>query len=355
MTESVTRDLRAPSRKDGGKVLELPWQQLIPVDRLHANPDNPRTDFGDLPGLAGSVRRDGQKQQVLVYPAPVPCPAVDDDGIPCGSSEQHFYIEDGERRWRALRSGTTEILCVVHPVRAGENIHVRNLLTALITDTHRKNLTPVARAKAYRRLMTEARLNQSQVAARIGCSVSSVSNALALLELAPNIRKQVEEGKLSQADALAFVHRRRIAVRQKEGSSGLTGATGTWEPELFTVHHQLARRAEGLCDARGHNNRRRRVKSKGFAGACDGCWSDVIREDQRVIDTATRAAAYKWQLPPELQARLDAVCARPALQKSPGLIRSIRVLVQDALAYSPALPDNGSGVQAVVAEQSAQA
>lgn len=248
----------------------LPWRQLIPVGKLRPNKDNPRGDPGDLAGLARSIEQVGLKQWLLVRP-----------------QGDEFVIEDGWRRYLAMKDRRTEIPCIVFPALSSEDLAQQDVLTALVTDVHKKNLNPMERARGFARLQYEFGMDQKQIADLVGKSVTLVSNSLALLELAPNVQRDVERGGLSVEDALAFVRRRRRAARRKKGGSGPAGAV--WEPDHFTVNHPLARAAERLCNARTHNTRRRRVKSAGFAGACDDCWEDSIRADERTVIAATRS------------------------------------------------------------------
>ena len=234
--------------------VQQPWRQMIAAGRLHPNPDNPGEDApGDLAGLEASIRKNGLLQPLAVRPAP-------DKG------DGHFYIEDGWRRWLAMKEWSTEIPAVIRPLRPGENAVRRNIITGLITAVHRRDLDPIAKARAFGRLRDELKMTQPQIAAETGISLSNVSNSLALLELSVDTQERVRDGKLPAGEALRLVRRRRAAQRRKKGGSGQTGAV--WEPDTFTVKHPLARNAVVLCDARQHNSRRRLGRAGAFPGAC---------------------------------------------------------------------------------------
>lgn len=260
---------------------QLPWQQVVTADRLHPNPDNPRQDpGGDLADLADSIRSSGLRHRLLVIPAP-------DEG------DGHFYIEDGWRRWLAVKDWMTLIPVEIRPALPGENIHVRSILTGLVTSAHQQPLNPVERAKGYGRLRDEYRLDQAQIARQMGLSVSVIAKSLALLELSDDTLERVRNGSLQVGEALNTVYRRRAAARRKKGGTGRTGAV--WEPDWFTAKHPLARKAVVLCDGRGHNSRRRLGKAGHFPGACGECWESVIRADERVVVAATTEAAAAWR------------------------------------------------------------
>lgn len=249
-----------------------PWKKMIPVDRLHLNPDNPRQDPGDIAGLAASIRASGLKQALIVYPARDIGP---DD----------YYIEDGWRRLLAMQDWCSEIPCDIHPVLAGENLATRNVLTALITGIHRKPLNPMERADGYQALADRG-MTAVEIGKLVGLHSSTVTNDLALLELSKDTQDRVRSGKLPVAEALRIVRRHRKNQRRRKGQPD-RGAH--WEPDWFTDRHPLARIAKAMCDAREHNSRRRLGNV-----ACGQCFDDAIRADQRKIDEATLMARERF-------------------------------------------------------------
>lgn len=249
-----------------------PWKKMIPVDRLHLNPDNPRQDPGDIAGLAASIRASGLKQALIVYPARDIGP---DD----------YYIEDGWRRLLAMQDWCSEIPCDIHPVLAGENLATRNVLTALITGIHRKPLNPMERADGYQALADRG-MTAVEIGKLVGLHSSTVTNDLALLELSKDTQDRVRSGKLPVAEALRIVRRHRKNQRRRKGQPD-RGAH--WEPDWFTDKHPLARIARAMCDAREHNSRRRLGNV-----ACGQCFDDAIRADQRKIDEATLMARERF-------------------------------------------------------------
>jgi ParB/RepB/Spo0J family partition protein len=259
---------------DGGRArkdVQAPWQQMIPVDRLHPGPGNPRKDPGDLKGLAATLREDGLLQVLVVRPAPDIGPG-------------HYYIVDGWRRYLAMKDWRTEIRCDVRPALASGVTAVQDVITALVTDVHKKNLNAMERAEGLGELaklgMTEVAISQAT-----GLHVTTVSNGLALLEFSAADREKIRSGELPVTEALKIVRRYR---RRQNKKLGRGQRDPHWEPDHFTVKHPLARIAKVMCDAREHTSRRRR------GGACDHCWEDAIRADQRKIDEASFAARDRF-------------------------------------------------------------
>jgi len=250
-----------------------PWRQLIPPEKLHPNPDNPREDFDKtyIKELSESIRVNGLKHPLLVYADP--------------ANTGHYLIEDGECRWMAMKEWSTGIPAIIQPSLSGESRSIRNITTALITGIHRRDLNPIERAHGFQRLVMELG-TQARVSEHTGISPAAIANSLALLELSLDTQERVRARKLSPTEALRLVRRHRAAKRRKKGH-GQPGAQ--WEPDHFNTNHPLARKAAALCDARGHTQYRRR------GGACDLCWETTIRADQDTVTRSTLSEAAAWR------------------------------------------------------------
>lgn len=160
----------------------------IPLDRLRANPDQPRHHFDDraLAELAESLRNHGVLQPLLV--------AEDGDG--------GYRIIAGERRWRAARlAGLSAVPAVIRERVDG----AADLELALVENLQRRDLTPLEEARAFDQLRANAGLSQAEIAARVGIDRSTVANALRLLKLPSDIQALVEGGQLTAGHARALL------------------------------------------------------------------------------------------------------------------------------------------------------
>jgi ParB/RepB/Spo0J family partition protein len=250
---------------------------MIPVDRLEPNDDNPRDDGKPLTvaeqealdELEASIRASGLQQPILVRPKP--------------GADGFYVIEDGWRRWLSMKEWATAIPAVIRPPRAGENVHVRSIMTGLITSSHQRPLDPIQRAKAYGRLRDEFKMSITEIARSVGLSSGSITNSLILLELAPASQKKVANGQLQVGEAIRILRQQRRQERRRRGGGRQgTGQLGAiWEPDFLTVGHTLAGDAEARCDVMGHNLRRRIGRRGKYKGACGQCWQIVI---QRAIE-----------------------------------------------------------------------
>jgi ParB family chromosome partitioning protein len=76
---------------------------------------------------------------------------------------------------------------------------------ALVENVQRADLGPLEEAVAYRRLVDEFGLSQTDVAARVGKSRVAVSNTLRLLELPPAIKEGLAAGEITEGHARALL------------------------------------------------------------------------------------------------------------------------------------------------------
>ena len=76
---------------------------------------------------------------------------------------------------------------------------------ALIENLQRQDLNPVEEALGYRSLMEDYGLTQEETAARVGKSRPTVTNALRLLGLCPEVLERLRNGELSAGHARAIL------------------------------------------------------------------------------------------------------------------------------------------------------
>ncbi|MEE4270966.1 MAG: ParB/RepB/Spo0J family partition protein [Thermoanaerobaculales bacterium] len=170
----------------------------IPVDRLRANPAQPRRRFDAdaLAELADSIARYGVLQPLL----------VSDDGA------GGYLIIAGERRWRAASAAGVKTVPAVIRERVGPR---DELALALVENLQRRDLSPLEEARAFEHLRSEHGQSQADIAAAVGRDRSTIANALRLLRLPERVQEMVETGQLSAGHAralLAFRDRDRILV-----------------------------------------------------------------------------------------------------------------------------------------------
>jgi ParB family chromosome partitioning protein len=185
----------------------------VPIDRVRRNPHQPRVDFDDesLAELAASISAHGILQPIIVR----------------GASDGGYELIAGERRLRAARAaGLTQIPAVVRDSSANELLEL-----ALVENVQRADLNAIEEASAYRELIDRFGLSHEAVARQVGKSRVAISNALRLLDLAPETRQAIVDGRITeghgralaaltvaelQRAVLQVVLERHLSVRQTE-------------------------------------------------------------------------------------------------------------------------------------------
>ncbi|MBU2574675.1 MAG: ParB/RepB/Spo0J family partition protein [Elusimicrobia bacterium] len=161
----------------------------IPVDSIRPNRRQPRRDFDEtsLAELVQSIKEHGLLQPITVWP--------DDDG-------SSFELIAGERRWRACKAaGLKEVDSIVKKGLSEQ----QKFGLSLIENIQRKDLNAIEAALAYRHLMDEFSVSQTDIARKLGKSKSAVSNTLRLLELDDEIQKGIQGGAIHEGHARALL------------------------------------------------------------------------------------------------------------------------------------------------------
>lgn len=186
VVEPVGFDVPADSPSADGT---LAW---LAVESIRANPYQPRRSFDakSLEQLAGSIRRDGVMQPIVVRRIA--------DG---GPGEVEFELVAGERRWRAAQAAALTTVPAV--VRDLDDQQLAEW--AVIENLQREDLDPIEKAQAFARLIDRFDLSHQDVADRVGIDRTSVTNTLRMLDLADPVQELVRLGKLSGGHGRALL------------------------------------------------------------------------------------------------------------------------------------------------------
>jgi ParB family transcriptional regulator, chromosome partitioning protein len=192
--------------------------QDIPLQRIHANPSQPRKRIGEdaLAALAESIRERGVLQPVIVRPV-----------------EDGFELVAGERRWRAAQlAGEATIPALVD----SDLDEAGSLELALIENVVREDLTAIEQARTMTVLLDDLRMTAVVLAKRLGRSRSDIANTVRRLELPDQVIEMVDAGVLTKGHGKALLsepdhHRRRELARR--------AATSGWS--IRSLEAQIAR------------------------------------------------------------------------------------------------------------------
>jgi len=168
----------------------------LAIDMIVPNPDQPRTDMSEegIQELSDSIAKVGLLQAIIVRPL-----------------GEGYQIIAGERRWRAARlAGLSRV-----PVRVLAKTETESLEIALIENLQRQDLNSIEEARGYRRLLTEYRMTQAELAEKVSKSRSAITNALRLLDLPDEVQDLVYENKMTAGHARAVLSVSDEPVRLK--------------------------------------------------------------------------------------------------------------------------------------------
>ncbi|MFD4860658.1 ParB/RepB/Spo0J family partition protein [Streptomyces atratus] len=159
---------------------------------LAHNPFNPREELTEIEETAASLREKGQIQPITVVRRVAFLTAHPGQDEVLGEAE--YVVIDGNRRLASAgEAGLEELRIDVNDALAATAADI--LESALIANVHRVDVAPLDQAKALQELVG-VHGSQGQVAKRLGKTPAWVSQRLALLELTPELKKDVESGKL---------------------------------------------------------------------------------------------------------------------------------------------------------------
>lgn len=177
----------------------------IDLDRISPNPRQPRTVMREdaLAELADSIREHGVLQPLIVTRA--------------GNG---YTLVAGERRWRAAKlAGLRSVPALVKDTTPHQMLEL-----ALVENIQRQDLGPLEEAAAYRQLLEEHGLTQEEIAQRVGKSRSAVANSLRLLNLPPEAKAALEEGRITEGHARALLSLPTVEQQLRLLESMLSGA-----------------------------------------------------------------------------------------------------------------------------------
>ena len=179
---------------DKSKKNNSPGVSYINLSDIKPNPNQPRHDFDStsLDELSNSIKEKG-----VITP------------ITIRETDKGYELIAGERRWRAakmakLKSIPTYIL----------NIHndAEMMEVSLIENVQREDLNPIEEAEGYAVLNSKYGLSHNNISKAIGKKRVTISNALRLLKLPPEIRKSIRSGEITAGHGRAILQAKSVSA-----------------------------------------------------------------------------------------------------------------------------------------------
>jgi len=202
--------------------------QKIPINSIRPNRWQPRKAFDEttLAELVQSIKEHGLLQPISVW--------KDADGS--------FELIAGERRWRACKAaGLKEVEAIIKKDLTDQ----QKFGLSLIENIQREDLNAIDHALAYRQLMDEFSISQTDIAKKLGKSKSAVSNTLRLLELEEDIQKGIQTGAITEGHARALISIPDKAKRKEAYGRILTEKISVREIEAYAQNFHARRPRAG--------------------------------------------------------------------------------------------------------------
>lgn len=179
----------------------------VPLADIHPAPDNPRTNLGDLTGLAESITAVGILEPILVQTR----------------AAGGYMIVAGHRRYEAAKLTTlVSMPCLLRVFTEQARIEAM-----VIENLQRQDLSPFDEARGLTQLVGVG-LTQRDIAERVGVSQSHISKRLSLATMPPQV-EVLFDGE-------------RLTIRQLEEIAKVP------EDALRTVVDRLVKRAAQMKD-----------------------------------------------------------------------------------------------------------
>lgn len=169
---------------------------FVPMDRIYANPNQPRKIFCDeaIEELSGSIKEYGVLQPIILK-----------------AGGDKYTIIAGERRYRAATmAGLKEIPAIIKNMEDQEAA-----LISLVENLQREDLNFIEEAKAYKSLMDDFGLTQTEIAEKVNKNQSTISNKIRILALPADIQEKIISSRLTERHARALLKLTYDQDRQK--------------------------------------------------------------------------------------------------------------------------------------------
>ena len=179
---------------DKSKKPNSPGVSYINLSDIKPNPDQPRRDFNNnsLDELSKAIKEKG-----VITP------------ITIRESNKGYEIIAGERRWRAAKKAKLKSI-PAYILNIGDEAEMMEV--ALIENIQREDLNPIEEAEGYAVLNSKYSLSHDGIAKTIGKKRTTISNALRLLKLPPEIRKSIRSGEITAGHGRAILQKKSISA-----------------------------------------------------------------------------------------------------------------------------------------------
>lgn len=241
--------------------------RTIPITSIFPNPEQPRTEFGDLSELTESIKEKGVLEPLLVRP----------------TQDGKFMIIAGERRWRASQlAGLTEVPCIEMDVDDKGLAEI-----ALIENLQRKDLTVWEEADGLAALKEKFGYTQDEIAQKISKGRTTVTELLTIAGLPTEIRERCRKENISAKAMLLEVARQFDEAAMFEFLDRVAG--GKREKRPTTVRSSRPKENDGPA-AHVQETKSFRYSPEGMGFTVEVRFDDPATQDRRAVLQALKQA-----------------------------------------------------------------
>jgi ParB family transcriptional regulator, chromosome partitioning protein len=162
--------------------------KVIQIDLVEPNPEQPRTEFGDLTDLTNSIKEHGVLEPLLVRPI---------------KDTNRWMIIAGERRWRSANlAGLKEVPCIELDITDESVAEI-----ALVENLQRKDLTIWEEADGIAQLGARYGYTHEKISQVIGKGRTTITEYMAIAGIPAPVRDKCIKGEISAKSALLEIAR----------------------------------------------------------------------------------------------------------------------------------------------------
>ena len=162
--------------------------KVISIDLVEPNPEQPRTEFGDLTDLTNSIKEHGVLEPLLVKPI---------------KDTNRWMIIAGERRWRSSKlAGLKEVPCIELDITDEAVAEI-----ALVENLQRKDLTIWEEADGIAQLGAKFGYTQEKISQVIGKGRTTITEYMTIAGIPSEVREKCIKGEISAKSALLEIAR----------------------------------------------------------------------------------------------------------------------------------------------------
>jgi ParB family chromosome partitioning protein len=175
--------------------VEGPRIRMIPIEKIDPNPQQARSEMGDIKDLMSSIQEKGILEPIIVRPR-----------------YGRYEIIAGERRFIASKKiGLKEIPCIEKNVEDNEAMEI-----ALIENLQRKDLDAFEEADGLNALAAMYGYSHEEIAKKIGKARSTITEIINLSKIPKEVRTLCHENNITSRTTLLEIAKLKDVEQMEE-------------------------------------------------------------------------------------------------------------------------------------------